>query len=70
MSEWMRRLIRKHKKRVLLTGETVDNLDESVTLIVYTKCPSKYRLVDMETGEQYTGQDPRYNNRHWKKDEQ
>ena len=53
--------------RTLQDGTVADELDESITLCIYTKCPSKYKLVDMETGEEYIGQDPRYNNHHWKK---
>ena len=53
--------------RKLLDGTTVPNLDENITLKVYTKCPEKYKLVDMETGEEYIGQDPRYNNYHWRR---
>ena len=53
--------------RTLKDGSHVPELDENITLRVYTKCPSKYKLVDMETGEEYIGQDPRYNNRHWGK---
>lgn len=54
-------------QRKLLDGTQAKELDENITLIVYTKCPSKYKLIDMETGEEYTGQDPRYNNHHWKR---
>lgn len=53
--------------RKLIDGTTAPNLEENITLEVYTKCPSKYKLIDMETGEEYIGQDPRYNNYHWKK---
>jgi len=53
--------------RTLKDGTQVEELDENVTLRVYTKCPSKYKLIDTETGEEYAGQDPRYNNYHWKK---
>ena len=53
--------------RILKDGTTVSNLDENITLKIYTKCPSKYKLVDMETGEEYVGQDPRHHNHHWKK---
>ena len=53
--------------RKLLNGTTVPNLEENITLEVYTKCPEKYKLVDMETGEEYIGQDPRYNNYHWRR---
>lgn len=55
MSEWMRRLIKKNKKRLLQDGKAVDELDKPVELRVYTRCPEKYKLVDMETGEEYTG---------------
>ena len=30
-------------------------LEEPVTLKVYTKCPSKWTLIDNETGEVYKG---------------
>lgn len=53
--------------RKLINGTIVEELDENITLKVYTKCPSKYKLIDMETGEEYQGQDPRNNNHHWKK---
>jgi hypothetical protein len=55
------------KHRNLLNGTEVEELDENITLKVYTKCPSKYKLIDMETGEEYVGQDPRRNNYHWSK---
>lgn len=53
--------------RTLKDGTQVEELDENITLLVYTKCPSKYKLIDTETGEEYVGQDPRYHNYHWKK---
>jgi len=43
------------KKRKLITGEEVSELKESKTLTVYTKCPEKWKLIDMETGEVYIG---------------
>ena len=52
--------------RKLKDGTQAKELEENITLKVYTKCPSKYKLIDMETGEVYIGQDPRYNNHHWK----
>jgi len=30
-------------------------LDEPIDLIVHTKCPEKWMLVDKETGEMYQG---------------
>ena len=43
------------KTRKLLDGKFVAELDEPITLNVYTKCPEKYMLVDMETGQKYVG---------------
>ena len=42
-------------ERTLIDGTKVKELDEAKTLTVYTKCPGKYMLVDMETGQVYTG---------------
>jgi hypothetical protein len=43
------------KTRKLLDGSEVKELDEPKTLTVFTRCPSKYKLVDMETGQEYIG---------------
>ena len=43
------------KIRKLKSGEIVQELDKAVTLEVYTRCPEKYKLTDMETGEEYVG---------------
>ena len=43
--------------RKLLTGEDAPELTESKTLKVKTKCPQKWMLVDLETGERYIGRD-------------
>ena len=53
--------------RTLLNGVQVYELDEPVTLTVYTKCPMKYKLVDRETGEEYIGQNPNKNKYCWSK---
>ena len=42
-------------KRKLLNGKEVQELERAITLKVYTKCPNKYKLIDMETGEEYIG---------------
>ena len=55
------------KSRFLQDGSSVAEIDDPVTLNVYTRCPGKYRLVDMETGEEYIGQAPKENGYHWKK---
>lgn len=44
--------------RTLKDGTIVNELDDPIILIVKTKCPSKYKLVDLETGQEYVGQDP------------
>jgi hypothetical protein len=43
------------KTRKLLDGKEVPELDKAITLEVYTKCPEKYMLIDMQTGERYIG---------------
>lgn len=54
--------------RKLLDGSTVPALDIAITLQVVTKCPGKYKLVDMETGSEYAGVIPESNNGYfWKK---
>lgn len=44
--------------RTLLDGTTVPAFDIAIELRVRTKCPQKYKLVDMETGEEYIGTVP------------
>ena len=44
--------------RKLLDGTTVEEYEFPITLKIYTKCPSKYKLIDMETGEEYIRQKP------------
>jgi hypothetical protein len=41
--------------RKLLDGTEVADELEADKLEVYTKCPTKYKLVDMETGDEYMG---------------
>jgi hypothetical protein len=45
------------KSRKLLDGKKVKELERAITLKVYTKCPNKYKLIDMETGDIYIGID-------------
>ena len=40
--------------RTLVTGTEVPELDQAVTLSIKTKCPAKWLLIDMETGEMYS----------------
>jgi hypothetical protein len=54
------------KTRTLKDGTEVKELELPVTLKVYTRCPEKYKLIDMETGEEYIGY-PTIGNSSWKK---
>jgi hypothetical protein len=52
--------------RNLVNGETVNELPEPLTLTVYTRCPNKYLLIDLETGEHYRGHESQGKNS-WKR---
>lgn len=41
------------KKRILQNGEKVEELDKPVNLTILTKCPKKWKITDMETGQSY-----------------
>ena len=41
--------------RKLLNGSEVEEFDQPIDLIIHTKAPGKWKLVDMETGEEYIG---------------
>ena len=51
--------------RKLQDGVQVYELDEPIELIVKTKVPAKWLLVDRETGEQYIGATPKEGENHW-----
>lgn len=42
-------------ERKLQDGTTVQELDQSKVLKVKTRCPEKYMLIDLETGQRYIG---------------
>ena len=42
-------------KRILKDGSEVEAFEKPVDLIIHTKAPGKWKLVDMETGEEYLG---------------
>jgi hypothetical protein len=42
-------------KRILKDGSEIDSFDLPVELIIHTKAPEKWKLVDLETGEEYLG---------------
>lgn len=52
--------------RKLIDGTEVQELENPITLQVHTKCPEKWRLIDLETGEHYTGYATEGKN-HWKR---
>ena len=41
--------------RKLLDGSEVEEFDQAVDLTIHTKCPSKWLLIDLETGAEYIG---------------
>jgi len=53
--------------RELQDGVKVLELKEAVVLNVRTKCPNKWKLIDLETGEEYLGSSPDEHYMHWKK---
>lgn len=58
------------KTRILQDGTEVEEYEHNIILNVITKCPNKYKLVDMETGQEYIGQKPIGGEKqvvHWKK---
>lgn len=42
-------------KRILKDGSEVESFDKPVDLIIHTKAPEKWKLTDLETGEEYLG---------------
>jgi hypothetical protein len=45
------------KKRKLLDGSEVDDYDYPIDLILHTRAPGKWKLIDLETGQEYLGSD-------------
>ena len=41
------------RTRKLVNGEVVQELEKSMKLIIKTKCPTKWIIEDMETGQRY-----------------
>jgi hypothetical protein len=42
-------------RRILKDGSEVESFDKPVELIIHTKAPQKWKLTDLETGEEYLG---------------
>jgi hypothetical protein len=55
------------KVRKLKDGTEVKELAIAVELKIRTKCPEKYKLIDMETGEEYVGTPPDETGLFWKR---
>ncbi len=43
------------KKRKLLDGSEVNDYDQPIDIILHTKAPGKWKLIDLETGQEYLG---------------
>lgn len=41
--------------RKLLDGSFVEEYPKSIDLTIHTKSPGKWKLIDMETGQEYVG---------------
>ena len=41
------------KYRKLKNGENAEELENSINLIIKTKCPTKWIIEDLETGQKY-----------------
>ena len=41
--------------RKLLNGTEVPENDTPIELVIHTKAPGKWKLTDMETGQEYVG---------------
>ena len=53
--------------RKLQDGVQVYELEQPVELVVKTRAPMKWLLIDRETGEQYIGATTKENEKHWNK---
>tara|TARA_B100000029_G_C16902184_1_gene714512 strand:+ start:375 stop:557 length:183 start_codon:yes stop_codon:yes gene_type:complete len=42
-----------NKYRILKNGDKVEELNNSMKLIIKTKCPTKWVIEDLETGQRY-----------------
>ena len=41
--------------RKLINGEFVEESEKAIDLTIHTKAPGKWKLIDMETGQEYLG---------------
>lgn len=42
-------------KRLLIDGSEIEEFEHPIDLIIHTKVPGKWKIKDMETGEEYVG---------------
>jgi hypothetical protein len=40
----------------LLNGTEIESYENAIDLTIHTKAPGKWKLIDMETGQEYIGQ--------------
>lgn len=43
------------KKRILKNGSSVNDFEKPIDIIIHTKAPGKWLIIDLETGEEYIG---------------
>ena len=43
--------------RRLIDGSEVEEFEKAIDLTIHTKAPSKWLLIDLETGQEYVGSD-------------
>ena len=55
------------KKRKLVSGKEVPDLGRVVNLSILTKCPEKWKIVDMETGQEYVARGTLEIYKQWKR---
>ena len=41
--------------RKLIDGSQIESYEKAIYLTIHTKAPGKWKLIDMETGEEYVG---------------
>ena len=54
-------------KRKLKNGKYADVLNKPMSLEIFTRVPEKWKIIDMETGEQYVGTKETERYKQWKR---
>lgn len=54
------------KKIRIINNQKIEDLDKALELKVITKCPSKWILIDEETGQVYRGSESKEVGKMWK----